>query len=99
MTKPQKQNKTPDCCTTEGGMSCCRVEAFVSVDERGQMVLPKDIREKANINAGDKLTLVTCEVDGKVKVISLIRSEEFGKMVKNFLGPMMGEILNSDNKK
>ena len=75
-------------------MSCCHVEAFVSVDERGQMVLPKDLREKANIGAGDKLTLVTCEVDGKVKVISLIRSEDFSEMVKDFLGPMMGEIFS-----
>jgi len=24
---------------------CCRVESIVSVDERGQMVLPKEIRE------------------------------------------------------
>ena len=99
MTKHKKQKIPPDCCTPEGGMSCCNVEAFVNIDERGQMVLPKDIREKANINPGDKLTLVTCEVDGKIKVISLIRSEEFGEMVKSFLGPMMGEILNSDNTK
>ena len=97
MTKKTENESScaPDCKS----MGCCNVEAFVSVDERGQMVLPKDIREKANINAGDKLTLVTCEVDGKIKVISLIRSEEFGEMVKSFLGPMMGEILNSDNTK
>ena len=36
-------------------MSCCRVESIISVDERGQMVLPKDLRDKANIRAGDKL--------------------------------------------
>jgi antitoxin PrlF len=32
---------------------------MVSVDERGQMVLPKDLREKANIKAGDKLAVVS----------------------------------------
>ena len=32
---------------------CCKVQAVVSVDERGQMVLPKEIREKAGIKAGD----------------------------------------------
>ena len=69
------------------------MEAFVSIDERGQMVLPKDIREKANINPGDKLTVVTCEMDGKIKIISLIRSEDFSEMVKDFMGPVMGEVL------
>ena len=95
MTKSKKQNPY---CAPKKGMGCCNVEAFVSVDERGQMVLPKDIRDKANINAGDKLAIVTCEMNGKVKVISLIRSEEFEHMVKSFLGPMMGEILQSENK-
>jgi bifunctional DNA-binding transcriptional regulator/antitoxin component of YhaV-PrlF toxin-antitoxin module len=58
------------------------------------MVLPKDVREKANINSGDKMALVTCEMDGKVKVISLIRSEDFSEMVKGFLGPVMGDIFS-----
>ena len=35
-------------------MSCCKVESIVSVDERGQMVLPKEIRERAKIGAGNK---------------------------------------------
>ncbi len=29
-------------------MSCCKVEALISVDERGQMVLPKEMRDKAD---------------------------------------------------
>jgi AbrB family looped-hinge helix DNA binding protein len=37
------------------------VESIVSVDERGQMVLPKDIREKAKIRPGDKLAVVSME--------------------------------------
>ena len=81
-------------CEAKGSMSCCNVEAFVSVDERGQMVLPKDIREKAKINAGDKLALVTCEKDGDVKIITLIKSEDFSEMVKDFMGPVMGEVLS-----
>jgi len=34
------------------------IEAIVSVDERGQMVLPKQTRARAGIRAGDKLALV-----------------------------------------
>jgi AbrB family looped-hinge helix DNA binding protein len=53
-----------------------RVESIVTVDERGQMVLPKDIREKAGIKAGDKLALVTLEKNGKVCCIHLMKADE-----------------------
>ncbi len=74
-------------CMSEG--SCCRVESVVSIDERGQMVLPKEIREKANIKAGDKLAIVGWESKGKLCCISLLKTEQLGDMVKIVLGPMM----------
>ena len=74
-------------------MSCCKVEAIVSVDERGQMVLPKEIRERAKIRAGDKLAVVSMEKDGKICCLSLIRIEELEGMVKSMLGPVMDEVL------
>jgi AbrB family looped-hinge helix DNA binding protein len=80
------------CCLT-GDVSCCRVESIVSVDERGQMVLPKDIREKANIRAGDKLAVVSMEKDGRICCISLIKVEELEGMVKSVLGPVMEEVF------
>jgi AbrB family looped-hinge helix DNA binding protein len=84
---------------TCGTMSCCKVEALVSVDERGQMVLPKEIREKAGIRTGDKLALVSWEKDGKVCCFTLIKAEEFGSMVKGLLGPMMKEVMATDTAK
>jgi antitoxin PrlF len=75
------------------GETCCKVEALVSVDERGQMVLPKELREKANIRPGDKLAVTTWEKDGKVCCISLSRAEELTEMVRATLGPVMTEIL------
>jgi AbrB family looped-hinge helix DNA binding protein len=80
-------------------MSCCKVEALVSVDERGQMVLPKEIRDQANIHAGDKLALVSWKKDGKVCCFTLIKADEFGGMVKGLLGPMMKEVMASDAAK
>jgi AbrB family looped-hinge helix DNA binding protein len=74
-------------------MSCCKVEALMSVDERGQMVLPKEIREKANIHTGDKLALASWEKDGKVCCFTLIKADEFGGMVEGLLGPMMREVM------
>lgn len=38
-------------------MDCCSIEAIVTCDERGQIVLPKEVRQKMAIEAGDKLTL------------------------------------------
>ena len=75
-------------------MGCCKVESLISVDDRGQMVLPKEIREKANIRPGDKLALVSWEKDGEVCCISLIKSEDLMEMVKGLLGPMMKDMFS-----
>lgn len=80
-------------CCEPGIESRCRVEALVSVDERGQMVLPKDLREKANIQAGDKLAVTTWEKDGKICCISLTKAEDLTDMMRAVLGPLMSEIL------
>lgn len=69
-----------------------KVESLITVDDRGQMVLPKEIREKANIKPGDKLALVSFEKNGVICCISLIKADELGGMVKNLLGPMMGSL-------
>jgi len=85
-------DKSESCCTPRE-MSCCKVESIVSVDERGQMVLPKEIREKAKIKAGDKLAVVSMEKDGTICCLSLIKIEELEGMVKSMLGPVMDEVL------
>ena len=74
-------------------LCCCKVESVVRIDERGQMVLPKNLRKKAGINAGDKLAVVTMEKDGKICCLSLIKVGDIEPMVKNMLGPLMKEIL------
>ena len=86
------KQKDEACCAPEEN-TCCRVEALISVDERGQMVLPKELREKANIHAGDKLALTSWEKDGKVCCISLTKAEELTEMVRATLGSVMKDIL------
>lgn len=75
------------------GEQCCKVEALVSVDDRGQMVLPKEIRDKANIRGGDKLTITSWEKDGKVCCLLLTKADELADMVRATLGPVAKEIL------
>ena len=91
MTK-DKKNKTNSEPKRES-KGCCKVEYVTKVDDRGQMVLPKGIREKAGIRSGDRLAVVSMEKDGKVCCISLIKVEELEGKVKDLLGPVMKEVL------
>jgi AbrB family looped-hinge helix DNA binding protein len=75
------------------GASSCKVDALVSIDGRGQIVLPKDIRKRAGIEAGDKLAVISWESHGQVCCLSLIKADDFGASIKGLLGPMMEEIL------
>ena len=90
-----KEDEDESCCKPEDEEVgfCCRIESVISVDDRGQMVLPKEIRAKAGIRPGDKLAAVCWEKDGEVCCISLIKVEHLTGMVKDMLGPVMKDIL------
>jgi AbrB family looped-hinge helix DNA binding protein len=74
-------------------MKCCQVDAIVSVDARGQLVLPKEVREKVGVKAGDKFVVISSQSEGKVCCLFLVKAEEFAGTVKDMLGPMVKEIL------
>jgi len=88
-----ERENADNCCEPADIASCCKVEAMVSVDERGQMILPKDLRDRAGIRPGEKLAVTTWEKEGKIYCISLIRADELTTMVKGVLGPVMKGIL------
>ena len=89
----RRKIKKESCCGPTGKKAgCCKVESLISVDERGQMVLPKEIRDRASIRPGDKLALVSWEKDGRLCCFTLIKVEEFTDMVKGLLGPMLEEM-------
>ena len=83
-----------NCCAGSGSdQPCCKVESVVSVDERGQMVLPKDLREKANIKAGDKLAVVSyAGKNGVTSCLALIKVDDLSSLVKQMLGPLFKEV-------
>jgi len=95
MEEEPKMKKTPKdgSCCAPGGFGSCKVDSLVSVDDRGQMVLPKELRDKAGIKGGDKLAVIGWEKEGKVCCLSLIKVEELSTMVKGVLGPLMGDLL------
>lgn len=89
MSKKKVQSDVLNC----GPLGCCKIEAMLSVDERGQMVLPKDIRDKAGIKAGDKLAAISWEQEGQTSCIVLIKADNLAEMVKGFLGPVFKDVF------
>lgn len=76
-----------------GRRQCCKVESIVSVDERGQMVLPKEVRDAAGIKPGDKLAIVMWKKGREVCCMSLIKVEALTGMVRGVLGPLMKDLI------
>ncbi len=71
-----------------------RLETVVSVDNKGQILLPKDLRQKANIKTGDKLvTIAGCDENGEICCLILVKAEIFEKSVKETIGPMLREVF------
>lgn len=77
-------------------LGCCQVEAIVSFDERGQLVIPKDIRKKFNLKAGDKFALISCATDeapNSTCCFTLVKTQQLEGMVRKTLGPMFSEMF------
>ncbi len=90
-----KKNQKISCSPVGVEKNCCRVESIIGVDERGQMVLPKELRDRANIRAGDKVAVISWDKGGEVCCIYLIKTEHLADRVKDFLGPMMKDMAIS----
>jgi len=71
----------------------CKVDAVVTIDSKGQIVLPKDIREKAKIKPNDKLAIVGCERDGEICCILMVKAEKLGDAVSKTLSPMLKDAF------
>lgn len=88
MTKTSQTSKS-ECCSPE----CCRIVAIVSLDAKGQMVLPKELREQAGFAAGDKLAVTAWQREGKVVCLTLTQANDLAEMLKNKLEPLMKEVF------
>ncbi len=72
---------------------CWTVDAVVTLDSKGQIVLPKNLRDKAKLKPDDKLAVIGCERDGEIRCIMMIKADDLGKTVKVMLGPTLKEIF------
>jgi AbrB family looped-hinge helix DNA binding protein len=78
---------------TMANRECCKIDAVVTVDAKGQIVLPKDLREKAKLKPNDKLAIIGFEHDGDVCCIVMVKADALSGTVKNMLGPILKEAL------
>lgn len=84
-----------ECCNKE----CYKIDAVVSVDAKGQIVLPKDLREKAKIKPSDKLAIIGFERDGEVCCIIMLKVDALEGTVKNMLGPVFRNAFKLELEK
>ena len=85
-----KTKKDENCCSDPGNLKArCRMESLIGVDERGQMVLPKELRDRAGIATGDKFALISWEKDGQLCCFTLVKADFLADKVKDFLEPIM----------
>lgn len=81
---PDEASKMSNC---DGDV--CRIDAVVTMDVKGQIVLPKDLREKARFKPNDKIAVVACEREGTVCCIMMIKAEMLAGAVSKTLGPLI----------
>ncbi len=74
----------------------CRIDAVVTMDAKGQIVLPKDLREKANFKPNEKLALVACEKNGEVCCITMVKAEKLADAVTKALGPLLKSVTKQE---
>lgn len=66
------------------------------MDAKGQVVLPKDLRERANIKPNDKIAVVASEKDGEVCCIMLVKAERLVGAVTKTLGPLIKGVTKQE---
>ncbi len=74
-------------------MSCCEIEAVVTIDSKGQIVLPKDVREKLKLKPDDKLAIVSCGKSNEACCLIIVKAENLSGSIKSFLDPIIKEVF------
>lgn len=77
----------------------CKIEAVISIDVKGQIVLPKDLREKAGFTPNEKIAVVGCEKNGELCCIMMLKADKLKGAVTNTLGPLLKGITKQETQK
>lgn len=70
---------------------------MVSIDNRGQILLPKELRERAELKAGDKLAILSaCDENGKVCCLIFMRAEVIENLAVERLSPVLKAVFGGE---
>ena len=78
---------------------CCRIDAVITMDAKGQIVLPKDMREKAKIKPNDKLAVIGFERNDEICCIIMLKVEALDSTVKSMLQPVFRSVFQPEVEK
>ncbi len=62
-----------NCCNQND--ECTPLEGIVTVDERGQLVLPKELRDKWGLKSGEKLAVMTSLKGGEICCVTMVKAD------------------------
>ena len=85
MTKRMTRAGTPGACCGPA----CRVEAVIGVDARGQMVLPKPLRDRIGLRPGGKVAVISWQGSDGACCLSLVNTGALTGLASRFLGPLV----------
>ena len=91
------KTKSKKCCAVQNDAKVShQIEAIITIDERGQMVLPKETRARAGIRAGEKLALVGWRKGDRVCCLSLVKVEEMTEMLEELMDSLKTAVPASE---
>ncbi len=61
------------------------IDSVVTVDAKGQIVLPKSLRERAGFKPNDKIALLSLEGEGEICCVIMMNVEKLGEAVTETL--------------
>ncbi len=76
---------------SDSGSQVYEVEAVLTIDSRGQIVIPKDVRIRAGINDGDTLVLVSQRNGEKICCLSLVSANVFSDKMPGLIQSLLTE--------
>ena len=68
------------------------IEAVVSCDERGKLVLPKELRKRLGISAGEKLALMNFSTSGNDFCLTIIKADALNNLIREYLDPVVRQM-------
>lgn len=88
MSKEEHSNSSTS-CNCRNNSNGLKIESILTMDAKGQIVLPKDVRDRLGFTAGEKIALIVLENNGNPCCMTLMKASLLSEGVKGFLEPLM----------